>query len=120
MVYVQTKLEIADNSGGLKALCIKILDKKFVGSVGSLVLVSLKKINPKKKLLKGHLHKGVIVRLRKKTIRNGGYVFVDENAIVILNNTLLPLATRIFGPVLRELRIFRKFNKILSLAKFVI
>ena len=73
-----------------------------------------------KKILKGSLQKGVIVRLNKKIIRNGGYISIKENAIVILNNNLLPIGTRIFGPVLRELRLSNKYSKILSLAKYVL
>ncbi len=120
MIYVQTKLTVADNSGGLVVRCVKIFNNKVFGGIGSLILVSLLKINPKKKLLKGNLQKCVVVRSRKKLIRKGGYVKVDENAVVVLNNTLMPIATRIFGPILRELRLDRRFSKIISLAKFVL
>jgi large subunit ribosomal protein L14 len=120
MVYVQTRLAVADNSGALNVQCIKILNNKSVGRIGYIILVALKKINPKKKLLKGQLHKCVIVRMRKKVIRKGGYIFVNENAVVVLNNNLMPIATRIFGPILRELRLNRRFSKIISLAKFVL
>ena len=120
MIYIQTNLEIADNSGALKAQCIKILNNKKVGNIGCLVLVTVKKINPKKKILKGNLYKCVIVRIKKKIYRQGGYIFVMENAVVVLNNTLMPIGTRIFGPVLRELRFDRRFSKIISLAKFIV
>jgi len=120
MIYVQTKLNVADNSGALKVKCIKILNNKKIGSIGDLILVSVQKINPIKKIVKGSLQKGVIVRLQKKIYRDGGYISVGENAIVILNNNLLPIGTRIFGPVLRELRLCNKYSKILSLAKFVV
>jgi large subunit ribosomal protein L14 len=120
MIYVQTKLNVADNSGALKVKCIKVLNNKFIGSIGDLLLVSLKKINPKKKLLKSSLQKGVIVRMRRKLKRNGGYISIDENAIVILNNNLLPMGTRILGPILRELRVYRQYSKIISLATYVL
>ena len=120
MIYVQTNLEVADNSGALKVRCIKVLNNKKIGSIGSLILVAIKKINPKKKILKGSIYKCVVVRLKKKINRQGGYISISENAVVILNNNLMPIATRIFGPVLRELRTDRKYSKIISLAKFVI
>ena len=120
MIVIQTKLFIADNSGALIARCIKILNNKSIGLIGDLILVSLLKINPKKKLIKGSLQKGVIVRSKRKILRNGGYIFVYQNAIVILNNNLLPIATRIFGPILKELRKQRNFSKILSLAKYIV
>jgi|SRR3989338_1141364 large subunit ribosomal protein L14 len=120
MIFIQTKLEVADNSGALVVRCIKILNNKLIGTIGSLILVAIQKINPKKKILKGSIYKCVIVRLKRKVIRNGGYISINENAVVILNNNLMPIATRIFGPVLRELRLDRKYSKIISLAKFVI
>jgi len=120
MIYVQTNLEVADNSGALIVRCIKVLNNKLIGSIGSLILVAVKKINPKKKILKGSLYKCVIVRLKRKIKRNGGYISINENSVVILNNTLMPIATRIFGPVLRELRLDRRYSKIISLAKFVL
>ena len=120
MIYIQTNLNVADNSGALKVRCIKVLNNKKVGTIGDLILVSVTKINPIKKITKGSLQKGVIVRLNKKIYRDGGYIAINENAIVVLNNNLLPLGTRIFGPVLRELRLCNKYSKILSLAKFVL
>lgn len=120
MIYVQTNLEVADNSGALYVRCLKILNNKKIGTIGSLILVAIKKINPKKKILKSNIHKCVIVRLKKKIKRQGGYISISENAVVILNNNLMPIATRIFGPVLKELRLDRKYSKIISLAKFVL
>lgn len=120
MIVVHTKLNVADNSGALLVRCIKVLNNKILGCVGDIILVTLLKINPLKKLVKGSLQKGVIVRAKRKILRNGGYISIHENALVILNNNLLPMSTRIFGPVLRELRKRRHFTKILSLAKFIV
>lgn len=120
MIVVHTKLNVADNSGALFVRCVKVLNNKILGCVGDIILVTLLKINPLKKLVKGSLQKGVIVRAKRKILRNGGYISVQENALVILNNNLLPMSTRIFGPVLRELRKRRHFTKILSLAKFIV
>ena len=120
MIYILTKLNVADNSGAKKVKCIKILNKKLVGSIGDLILVSLKKINPKKKLLKGTLHRGVIVRINKKIKRDVGYISINDNAIVILNKNGLPIGTRILGPIFRELRFYKKYNKIISLSSYII
>ena len=121
MIVVHTKLNTADNSGALSVRCIKILGgNKILGCIGDIILVSLLKINPLKKLIKGSLHRGVVVRAKRKILRSGGFISVHENALVILNNNLLPMSTRIFGPVLRELRKRRHFTKILSLAKYIV
>lgn len=120
MVYVQTKLNVADNSGALSVKCIKVLNNKSIGRIGNLVLVSVRKVNPKKKILKKSLQKAVIVRVKAKVHRDGGYICVGDNAVVLLNNQFLPRGTRIFGPILRELYNYKQYSKILSLATFII
>lgn len=120
MVYVQTKLNVADNSGALSVKCIKILNNKSIGHIGDLVLVSVRKVNPKKKILKKSLQKAVIVRIKSKVNRSGGYICVGDNAVVLLNNQMLPRGTRIFGPILRELYSYKQYSKILSLATFIV
>jgi large subunit ribosomal protein L14 len=120
MIYVLTRLNVADNSGALKVSCIKILNNKKKGKIGDIILVTVLQINPIKKILRGTLQKGVIVRCFQNVVRPEGAVNTYENAIVLLNNNFLPVGTRIFGPVLRELRSSNKYSKILSLAKYVI
>lgn len=120
MIYVQTKLNTADNSGALKVKCIKVLNNKKIGTIGDLILVSVKQINPKKKILKGSLQKGVIVRLKSKIKRYGGYISIGDNAIILLNNQQLPIGTRVLGPILRELRLYRQYSKLVSLATYVL
>jgi large subunit ribosomal protein L14 len=121
MIYTLTNLNVADNSGALKVRCIKILNNKKIGKVGDLLLVSVLKINPLKKILRSSLQKGVLVRSCLNTRRSEGIINLYDKAIVVLNNNLLPIGTRIFGPVLRELRLKRnKYTKILSLAKYVL
>ena len=120
MIYVLTKLNTADNSGALKVKCIKVLKNKKVGSIGGLILVSVRKVNPKKKIIKGNLHTGVIVRLKRKIKRSGGYLKINDNAIILLNSQKLPLGTRVLGPIFRELRLFREYSKLVSLATYVL
>lgn len=120
MIYVLTNLKVADNSGALRVRCIKVLENKKIGKCGNLILVSLLKINPQKKLIKGSIQKGVIIRTKNKLYRNTGYICTNENAIIILNNNLLPIATRIFGPIFRELKLQRRFSKLVSLSKFIV
>lgn len=120
MIYVSTNLNTADNSGARYVKCIKILSKKMMGTIGDLILVSLKKINPKKKLLKGTLHQGVIVRVHHKVIRSIGYILINDNSLVVLNKTSLPIGSRILGPIFRELRFYKKYNKIISLSSYVV
>jgi len=122
MIQVQTILNIADNSGAKKAMCIKVLggSKRKYASVGDIVVIAIKSATPNGKVKKGTVEKAVIVRTAKEIRRkDGSYIRFQDNAAVILDAKMEPKGTRIFGPVARELREF-EFMKIVSLAPEVL
>ncbi|MBF0236195.1 MAG: 50S ribosomal protein L14 [SAR324 cluster bacterium] len=122
MIQVQTSLEVADNSGAKRLMCIKVLggSKRRYASIGDIVVASVKEAAPDSKVKSGTVVKAVIVRTRKEIRRkDGSYIKFDKNAAVIVDNKQEPVGTRIFGPVARELRA-KKFMKILSLAPEVL
>ncbi len=122
MIQMQTKLDVADNSGARKIQCIKVLggSKRRFASVGDVIIVSVKEAIPRGRVKKGDVRRAVVVRTAKEVHREDGTsIRFDRNAAVILNNNDEPLGTRIFGPVVRELR-GRKFMKIISLAPEVL
>ncbi|GAB6049698.1 50S ribosomal protein L14 [Hydrogenophilus islandicus] len=122
MIQMQTLLEVADNSGARKVMCIKVLggSKRRYANVGDIIKVSIKDAAPRGRVKKGDVYNAVVVRTAKGVRRpDGSLVKFDENAAVLLNNKLEPIGTRIFGPVTRELRTER-FMKIVSLAPEVI
>ncbi len=122
MIQMQTKLDVADNSGARKVQCIKVLGgaKRRTASVGDVIIVSVKEAIPRGRVKKGDVRKAVVVRTSKEVRRNDGTAIrFDSNAAVILSNTGEPLGTRIFGPVVRELRA-KNFMKIISLAPEVL
>ncbi len=119
---MQTVLEVADNTGARKVMCIKVLggSKRRYAGVGDIIKVSIKDAAPRGKVKKGDVYSAVVVRTAKGVRRaDGSLVKFDKNAAVILNAKLEPIGTRIFGPVTRELRT-EKFMKIVSLAPEVI
>ena len=118
MIQMQSKLLVADNSGAKKVMCIKVLggSKKKFANIGDLIKVSVKDVIPNGKVKKGEVLDAVIVRTKKGISRNdGSYIKFDNNAVVLLNNKGLPIGTRIFGPLTRELR-NDKYMKLISLA----
>ncbi len=122
MVQHYTKLNVADNTGAKKAQCIKILGgtRRRYGSVGDIVVVSIKSAVPGGSVKKGEVSKAVVVRTNKeKRRKDGSYIRFDDNAIVLINEQNEPKGTRIFGPVARELR-EKQFMKIISLAPEVL
>ena len=122
MIQMQTKLDVADNSGAKQVQCIKVLggSKRRTASVGDIIVVSVKEAIPRGKVKKGEVLKAVIVRTKKEIRRNDGTdIRFDTNAAVLVNANGEPLGTRIFGPVTRELR-SKKLMKIVSLAPEVI
>jgi large subunit ribosomal protein L14 len=122
MIQVETRLEVADNSGARSVQCIKVLggSKRKIASVGDIIVVSVKEAIPRGRVKKGDIHKAVIVRTAKEIRRSDGTAIrFDRNAAVLINNQNEPIGTRIFGPVTRELRA-RKFMKIISLAPEVL
>lgn len=122
MVQAESILDVADNSGARKVLCIKVLggSKRRYASLGDIIVVSVKEAIPNAKVKKGDVMKAVIVRTTKEIGRaDGSYIKFDTNSAVLLDNQREPIGTRIFGPVARELRA-KKFMKILSLAPEVL
>jgi len=122
MIQMQTCLNIADNSGARKVMCIKVLGgshRRYAG-IGDIIKVSVKDAIPRGRVKKGEVYNAVVVRTRKGVRRaDGSVVRFDSNAAVLLNNQYQPLGTRIFGPVTRELR-SERFMKIISLAPEVL
>ncbi len=122
MIQTQSYLEVADNSGARRVMCIKVLggSKRRYARVGDLIKVTVKEAIPRGKVKKGQVMTAVVVRTRKGVRRaDGSLIKFDDNAAVLLNNQDAPIGTRIFGPVTRELR-GEKFMKIISLAPEVI
>tara|TARA_Y100001936_G_C15622050_1_gene432148 strand:+ start:66 stop:434 length:369 start_codon:yes stop_codon:yes gene_type:complete len=122
MIQMQSKLLVADNSGARKIQCIKVLggSKRRFASIGDIIVVSIKDAIPRAKVKKGDVYKAVIVRTSKDFNRQDGTTIrFDKNAAVLLDKQEEPIATRIFGPVTRELRT-KKFMKIISLAPEVL
>ena len=122
MIQTESYLEVADNSGARRVMCIKVLggSKRRYARVGDIIKVTVKEAIPRGKVKKGQVMRAVVVRTRKGVRRaDGSLVKFDENAAVLLNNTDAPIGTRIFGPVTRELR-GEKFMKIISLAPEVL
>ena len=122
MIQMQTTLDVADNSGARKVQCIKVIggSKRRFASVGDIIVVSVKEAIPRGRVKKGAVHRAVIVRTRKEIARpDGSTIKFDTNAAVLINKTKEPIGTRIFGPVVRELRA-KQFMKIVSLAPEVI
>ncbi|HEX8275540.1 MAG TPA: 50S ribosomal protein L14 [Longimicrobiaceae bacterium] len=122
MIQQESIVRIADNSGAKRALVIRVLggSKRRYARIGDIVVVAIKDALPDGTVKKGDVAKAVVVRTTKEVRRkDGSYIRFDENAAVIINNEGEPRATRIFGPVGRELR-ERRFMKIVSLAPEVI
>ncbi len=122
MIQTESYLEVADNSGARRVMCIKVLggSKRRYARVGDIIKVTVKEAIPRGKVKKGQVMRAVVVRTRKGVRRpDGSLIKFDENAAVLLNVSDAPIGTRIFGPVTRELR-GEKFMKIISLAPEVI
>ena len=122
MIQMQSNLFVADNSGARRVQCIKVLGgaKRRTASVGDIIVVSVKEAIPRGRVKKGDVRKAVVVRTAKEVHREDGTTIrFDNNAAVILSNTGEPIGTRIFGPVVRELRA-KNFMKIISLAPEVL
>ncbi len=122
MIIVESNLEVADNSGARRVQCIKVLggSKRKTASVGDIIVVSVKDAIPRGKVKKGDVHQAVVVRTAFPVRRaDGSAIRFDTNAAVLINKQMEPIGTRIFGPVVRELRA-KKFMKIISLAPEVL
>ncbi|WP_022947606.1 50S ribosomal protein L14 [Methylohalobius crimeensis] len=122
MIQMQTKLEVADNSGAKKVQCIKVLggSHRRYANIGDIIKISVKDAIPRGRVKKGDVYHAVVVRTKKGVRRpDGSLIRFDTNAAVLLNTQMQPIGTRIFGPVTRELRTER-FMKIISLAPEVL
>ncbi|MCD6206239.1 MAG: 50S ribosomal protein L14 [Candidatus Marinimicrobia bacterium] len=122
MIQQETKMNVADNTGAKKVLCIRVLGgsgRKYA-SIGDVVIVSVKQASPGGMVKKGDKTKAVIVRTKKEIRRkDGSYIRFDDNAAVLIDNNYEPRGTRIFGPVARELR-EKNYMKIVSMAPEVL
>ena len=122
MIQTQTMLDVADNSGARRVMCIKVLGgshRRYAG-IGDIIKVTVKEAIPRGNVKKGQVMTAVVVRTRKGVRRpDGSIIRFDGNAAVLLNASEAPIGTRIFGPVTRELR-SEKFMKIISLAPEVL
>jgi len=122
MIQPRTMLDVADNSGAKKVMCIRVMggSEKKTATLGDTIIVSVKEAAPDGTVKKGEVARAVVVRTTKEVRRrDGSYIKFDRNAAVLLNPQNNPVGTRIFGPVARELR-DRQFMKIVSLAPEVI
>ena len=122
MIQMQSNLEVADNSGAKRVQCIKVLggSKRRFAGVGDVIVVSIKEAQPRARVKKGDVHRAVIVRTRKDVRRaDGSVIRFYTNAAVLVGKNEEPIGTRIFGPVVRELR-SKGFMKIISLAPEVL
>lgn len=122
MIQAQTYLDVADNSGARRVMCIKVLggSHRRYARIGDLIKVTVKEAIPRGRVKKGQVLNAVVVRTRKGVRRqDGSLIKFDDNAAVLLNNQMAPIGTRIFGPVTRELR-SERFMRIISLAPEVL
>jgi len=122
MIQAESVLNVADNSGARRVMCIKVLGgaKRRYARVGDVIVASVKEALPASKVKKGDVVKAVVVRTAKEIGRpDGTYLRFDDNSAVLINPQMEPLGTRVFGPVARELRA-KKFMKIISLAPEVL
>jgi large subunit ribosomal protein L14 len=122
MIQMQTRLDVADNSGAKTVMCVKVLggSKKRTAEIGDVIVVSVKDAIPRGKVKKGDVHRALVVRTRFGVRRpDDSLIRFDNNAVVIINKQGEPVGTRIFGPVTRELRA-KNYMKIISLAPEVL
>jgi large subunit ribosomal protein L14 len=122
VIQTRTVLDVADNSGARKVMCIKVLggSGRRYATIGDVIVVSVKEAVPNAKVKKGDVSRAVVVRTSKHVGRpDGSYIRFDDNSAVLLDSQHEPIGTRIFGPVARELRA-RRFLKIISLAPEVL
>ncbi|MCF7912868.1 MAG: 50S ribosomal protein L14 [Candidatus Cloacimonetes bacterium] len=122
MIQAESMLIVADNSGAKKVKCIKVLggSKRKYATIGDIIVVAVQTASPTSKIKKGTVEKAVIVRTHKEVRRkDGSYIRFQDNACVMIDEKMEPKATRVFGPVGRELR-EKHFSKIVSLAPEVL
>ena len=119
MIYPESKLLVGDNSGAKRVKCIKVLksSRRSGGKPIDIAIVSIRKVKRSKRLIKGNICKGVLVRLKKNVQRDtGSSIKFSVNSIILIDAKNVPLGSRVFGPIFKEIR-FENFPKMLSLAK---
>jgi len=121
MISTQTRLDVADNTGARSVMCFRILgQRKTYANIGDVIRVAVKEAQPGGMVKKGQVCRAIVVRTHQAIRRaDGSYVRFDNNAVVLVDEKLNPLGTRIFGPVARELR-EKNYMKIISLAPEVL
>jgi large subunit ribosomal protein L14 len=122
VIQQESELDVADNSGAKRVMCIRVLGgtRRRYAALGDVIVVSIKEALPNAKVKKGEVAKAVVVRCRREYQRpDGSYIKFDTNSAVLINDQREPIGTRIFGPVARELR-GKRFMKIISLAPEVV
>ncbi len=122
MIQLKSLLDVADNSGARKVVCVKVLggSRRRYATVGDVIVVAVREAMANSKINKGDVKKAVIVRTKREVQRADGTIIkFDDNSVVLVDNNQDPVGTRIFGPVARELRA-KKFMKIVSLAPEVL
>lgn len=120
MIQQESRLQVADNSGALELLCIRVLGGKTYAGIGDVIIATVKKAQPNGTVKKGDIVRAVLVRTKARKRRaDGSTIGFDENAAVIVNKEGNPRGTRVFGPVARELR-DKNYMKIVSLAPEVL
>jgi large subunit ribosomal protein L14 len=122
MIQLNTNLKVIDNSGAKIARCIKVLHNTQYASIGDIIVVSIRKAIFDKKVKQGEVHKALVVQTKKTTKRSdGSYLKLSLNAVILLNSKSLPQATRISGPITRELKLKNKdFSRVFAIAKKII
>lgn len=122
MIYSETKIGISDNSGVKIGKCIKVLksSKSSGAKPANIVVISARKVKFSKRIIKGEICRGVVIRLKKNVERESG-VFISciDNSVILIDQKNVPLGTRIFGPILKELK-YDNFPKVISLAKTIL
>lgn len=108
MICINSQLKVSDNSGARVVKCIRVYNKKKFGTVGDLLLISIIRYNPKKKLKKGELHKAILIRTCAIVHDNNSYLKFNDNAVVLLNKKQLPIGTRLFGTTMKKMRTINK------------
>jgi len=120
MIYVESVLQVADNSGALKAQCIKVLKNKKFAKIGDEIVVTIKKAKPNTKIKKGEIHKAIVIRTKKELRRlDGTTIQFKNNEIILINPEKQPIGNRVFGPVTYELR-EQNLLKIISLSPTIL
>lgn len=108
MIFINSKLNVSDNSGARIVKCIHVYNRKNWANIGDQLLISIFRHNPKKKLKRGELHKAIVVRTKYNLKENTGYISFQSNSVVLLNKKNIPIGTRLFGSTSKKLRTINK------------